>query len=94
MHTIRNVHQLAMVVANGAYAWPGGYPIYFLAADGEPVCFQCVKQNKAETYAAFEEGGDREWLMVVADINWEDPDKFCAHCENRIESAYAEEEVA
>jgi hypothetical protein len=28
--------------------------------------------------------------VEALDVNWEDPDLFCDHCGNRIESAYAE----
>ena len=31
------------------------------------------------------------WHIAGADINWEDPDLYCDHTGERIESAYAED---
>jgi hypothetical protein len=32
-----------------------------------------------------------DWRIVASDINYEDPDLYCDHCHQRIESAYAED---
>lgn len=74
-----------------AYAWPGGYPIYYICEDGEALCPKCCNENK-ELIAEAEEYLDRQWQIVGRDINYEDPDLYCAHCCERIESAYAEED--
>ena len=68
-----------------AYAWPGGYPIYYLAADNGVLCPKCANQ--------YTEGRDNDEQLkpVQADINWEDASLFCEHCNERIESAYAED---
>jgi hypothetical protein len=87
---------------NGPYAWPGGYPMYFVASDGDPLSFEAVRECWREVvgahldYASYlrEHSG---WRIVGVDVNWEDPDLYCAHSNERIESAYAEpeeEEVA
>jgi hypothetical protein len=65
-----------------AWAWPGGYPIVYVAyEDNEPVwlCPQCADKDKHKGH------------LVSADINWEDPELYCDDCNERIESAYAEE---
>lgn len=41
----------------------------------------------AQFYTEYEHG----WAIVGCDINWEDPDMQCAHTNERIPSAYAED---
>ena len=72
-----------------SYAWPGGYPIFHLAADGEPLCATCCNENAKQIDAA-EEYLDPDWQIVASDINWEDEHMYCAHCNKQIESAYGE----
>lgn len=33
------------VLRQGAYAWPGGYPIYYVTRDGAALCPHCVRSN-------------------------------------------------
>lgn len=74
-----------------AYAWPGGYPRYYLLADGETMCPACANgQNGSE--ASADMNTEDQWRLVAYDINWEDSELRCAHCSARIESAYAEKE--
>jgi len=102
---IHDIWDLNNVIIHGPYAWPGGYPKHFVMQDGETCCFECIKGNRAEAFAAApvsdDEGPatsprspDPQWWPVAVDINWEDPTLYCAHCGGRIESAYAEEEIA
>ena len=65
------------------YAWPGGYPLYIVMEDGEALCVECGKKE----YRLLAEG----WRPEAPDINWEDPDLYCCHCHERIESAYVED---
>ena len=67
-----------------AYVWPGGYPVFYMAQDNGVLCPTCANDYKADR-------DTREQLEpVAADVNWEDADLFCEHCNTRIESAYAE----
>jgi hypothetical protein len=77
----------------GQYAWPGGYPRYFVMADGEPLSFEAAKAERRLILEAIRDQDDSGWRIVGVDINWEDPDLFCSHTNNRIESAYAEHDV-
>lgn len=82
MATTKKIEALRM--DNGqlpAFAWPGGYPLYYVAADGDVFCPDCASPIDA---------GDVP--IVDYDANWEDPELFCAGCGGRIESAYAEED--
>jgi hypothetical protein len=64
----------------------GCYPLFYMCADGEVLCPLCV-----ESEGASETHEDTQWRIVACDANWEDPLLYCAHCNKRIESAYAEE---
>lgn len=75
------------------YAWPGGYPRYFVMSDGEAMSFEGAKENQAQIETAITERSRDTWRVEGCDINWEDPDLFCCHTGKRIESAYAEDEV-
>jgi hypothetical protein len=63
------------------YAWPGGYPIFYLTRDSMCVCPDCANRET-----------DQAQEPVATDINWEDGSLSCDDCGRRIESAYAEEE--
>ena len=87
-----------------AYAWPGGYPIYYLARDGwreddgrldfnphdrdESVCCPLCAVNVTEW---------PDLIIVAQDIHYEGEPLQCEWCNERIESAYgdpdAEEEA-
>lgn len=71
------------------YAWPGGYPLYYMTADCGVLCPLCV-DAEAEVIAEADATNDEQWRLIAADVNWEDPRLYCDHCDERIESAYAE----
>ena len=79
--------------ALGRYAWPGGYPVYLVTSDGAALCPDCVRSEvRLIVDAARTDDRSCGWYPMGADINYEDPDLYCDHCSQRIESAYAEEE--
>jgi len=70
------------------YAWPGGYPVFYICADGGILCPECVDSERELVDAA--DQSDKQWLIVAQEINYEDNSLFCDNCSNRIESAYAD----
>ena len=81
----------ARQAARENYAWPGGYPLYLLCADGEVLCPDCARREwKLVAYATRHPGHDRQWEVVGVDIHWEGPPEHCAHCNSEIESAYGD----
>ena len=76
----------------GKYAWPGGYPKYFLCADGEPLSYEAAYENfKLIAHAhTFPEYRDTQWTLLACDVNWDDQNMICAHTGKRIEAAYEE----
>ena len=70
-----------------AYAWPGGYPLFYLCDDGGTLCPACAnRQNGSE--ADTSPDTPRDWRMVASDVHWEGEPLTCDHCGAKIESAY------
>lgn len=93
--TIDNVADFKACIRAGAFAWPGGYPLYFVAADGAAISFDGARANFREIVSAIQTN-DRHggWRVVALDTNWEDPDLHCEATGARIESAHAEPDSA
>ena len=90
---INSISDLRKAFRHGPYAWPGGYPCYFVMADGEPLSFKAAKENRRELLEALTSSHDLNcWRPIGLEVNWEDPDLRCVHSGERIESAYAEPE--
>ena len=70
-----------------AYAWPGGYPIYHVTADGGVLCADCANENRE-----LDSPDDPQWHVIASDVNWESPHLYCDNCNGRVESAYADDE--
>jgi hypothetical protein len=75
----------------GAYAWPGGYPLYAITHDGAALCFPCVRKEWRQVVWDYLHRASTGWRVDAFDVSYEDPDLHCAHCSKRIESAYAED---
>lgn len=63
-----------------SFAWPGGYPIFYLDEGNNVLCPECTKDND-----------DFSEPLVEYAVNWESTNLYCNHCSERIESAYAED---
>lgn len=77
------------------YAFPGGYPLFYVTKDCETVCPKCVNANLPlfiDGRESFHDPVDNSYLITHYDINWECTDMQCANCYNQIESAYGEKE--
>jgi len=74
------------------YAWPGGYPVYVVLADGELLCRDCARReyrNIADSTLHKHRDG---WKAAGADILYEGTE-YCGHCSCELESAYGEPET-
>lgn len=67
-----------------AYAWPGGYPIIYFAADNGVLCPKC-----ANSFNADRDNADQLEPICYA-IHWEGQPEHCENCNAEIESAYGE----
>jgi hypothetical protein len=77
---------LADELAEHPYAWPGGYPRYAITDDGEALCVNCIRTERAAIDHATPGDG---WFLLSLAINWESS-LHCAHCDGAIESAYGD----
>jgi len=77
----------------GQFAWPGGYPLFFVLQDGCALCFGCARKEFRQIVWDHKHHCNTGWKVAAVDANWEDPSLYCDHCSKRIESAYAEDKV-
>lgn len=92
---IQSISDFRLAIRQGSHCAIGGYPLAFHMADGESICPGCAKANRRECLAELAAGphaGAGGWTPVALEINFEDPNLICAHCNARIPSAYAEPE--
>ena len=87
MH-IKTISDFRRAVRHGPYAWPGGYPMYWLMADGEAVAFDVAKTERRNILVALATPGLEDFRPVALVVNWESNDLYCAHTNARIPSAY------
>lgn len=66
-----------------AYAWPGGYQMFYLTSEGGTLCPDCA--NKHAEYSS---------MIVDYDANYEDPHLVCDDCGKHIDPSYMTEEEA
>lgn len=94
MPYINTVQEFGAVLKQGPYAWPGGYPIYFMTEDGAYISFaNAWKERAGIARAIIDKDKSSGWRVVGYDVNWEDPELFDDHTGSRIESAYAEDDA-
>lgn len=89
---IKTISDFRKAVRNGPYAWPGGYPLYWIMADGEACAFKVAQRGSQERRAMLEALRDdsaEDWRPIALEVNYEDDDLWCAHRGEKIESAYA-----
>lgn len=85
---INSISDFRKAMRHGPYAWPGGYPCYFITSDGAALSFKAAKQELRSILEAIRDRSNSGWRIVAMDINWEDSDLFCDHTGEHIESAY------
>jgi len=71
-----------------SFAWPGGYPIFYLAADNGILCPDCANGKNGSECQNPECQDEDQWRIVAAEIHWEGEPLVCEHCNGEIESAY------
>lgn len=89
---IKTISDFRRAIRNGAYAWPGGYPLFFITADGAALSFEAAKQERRNILEAIRDNDTRSgWRVEGMDVNWEDTGLHCEHTGKPIESAYGAE---
>ncbi len=69
------------------YAWPGGYPLFYITIDYGILCPKCCNENKDLLSDEY----DPQWYVIAYEVNWEDENMYCDHCNEKIESAYGDD---
>ena len=89
---IKSISDFRKAIRNGAYAWPGGYPLYFVTNDGAALSFESAKAERRNILEAIRDQDHSGWCVVATDVNWEDNDLLCDHSGKVIESAYGKDD--
>ena len=94
---IKSISDFRKAVRNGPWAWPGGYPLYWMMADGGVCAFRVAKSERRYMLEALRDAAtgnwpDKQWLPVAFDVNWEDTFLICDHTGDRIPSAYGDDD--
>lgn len=83
---IRTVADLKAALRAGGHAWPGGYALYFLADDNEPISFDAVRDNLRQVMHAVQTNARDGWGVVyVLSTECDDEAPVCAHTGKPIE---------
>jgi hypothetical protein len=89
---LRNLHDIKAALRYGAFAWPGGYPLYFIMADGDLATFEGVLSEWKNVVADTMAGHRSCWVPVAVDANFETPGLYCSITGALIEAAYLSDE--
>lgn len=88
---IDSVSDFRKAMRHGPYAWPGGYPCYFITADGAALSFEAVREERRQVLYSLMHGlRNSGWRVVAMAINYEDEDLICEHTGKLIECAYGD----
>jgi hypothetical protein len=71
------------------YTSVGCYPLFYITDDSGVLCPGCVG-DEIDQCCDEASGG---WHVVGADVNYENTSLYCDHCGERIESAYADDDL-
>ena len=88
---IKTLSDFRAAMRNGPYAWPGGYPLYFITSDGAALSFKAAKDNARLIIESLGHNTQDGWRVVACDVNWEGDDLLCCHTGKLIPSAYGDE---
>lgn len=87
---INSISDFRKAIRSGPYAWPGGYPLYFITSDGGALAFTTASTERRCILEALRDQDNSGWRVIGMDVNWEDEQLTCDHTGERIESAYGE----
>jgi len=85
---INSISDFRKALRAGKYIWPGGYPQYFILADGEALSFEAAREEKRSILEALAGKGEAGWKVVSVEVNWEDDDLWCCHFGDYIHPAF------
>ena len=80
----------AKMVARQPIAFPGGYSVLLLLADGETLCPKCIRSEWRNIVDDIKAGYNSGWTPEASYIHWEGPSEYCAHCNTELPSEYGD----
>jgi hypothetical protein len=87
---IKYVWDFNRALAQGQFAWPGGYECCFFTADGETLSFPAAQENAGLIRdAIITKDTHSGWRVVQFDILNSEQDEVCAHSGVTITSSNA-----
>lgn len=87
---IKSISDFRAAMRQGPYAWPGGYPLFFITSDGAAISFKAAKKERRNILESIFNDYEDGWRIESVEINWENEDLYCDHTGERIPSAYRE----
>ena len=88
---IATISDFRKAIRNGVYAWPSGYTLYFITADGGVLSFNAACAERRNIIEAIRDNDSRSgWRVCAIEINYDDTDLTCDHTGEKIESAYGD----
>ncbi len=89
---MQRVRQVVNYLRAGKYTSVGSYPTFFVCSDGGALSHEGARENIWQVLRSTRDDLADGWNVEWLDVNWEDPELYCDHTGERIESAYAEPE--
>lgn len=89
--TFARIDKLSQVKATlraGSVTWPGCYPLFFITRDGAALCFDCARKEFRQVAWDFLNDCSTGWRISGCDVNYENQELTCDHCNKKIDSAY------
>jgi len=84
-------NQFREFIENGPYTFPGMYPVFFITSDMAALSFDTAKDNAELIRESIDHHSNDGWRVIAVAVNYENPELYCDHTSQRIESAYAED---
>lgn len=84
---ITTVADFKATLRAGPFAWPGGYAVYFITADGAALSFDAARDEFRQIATAIRDDDKRSgWRIVAATTTaYDDEPETCAHTGRTIE---------
>lgn len=82
---IESVADMKAALRAGAYAWPGGYELFFITSDGGAICFDCARKEFALICDSIRNRHNDGWRVVACEIaHYCEDGLACDHCSREI----------
>lgn len=88
--SIDSVQDFKATLRAGEYAWPGGYPLFFITSDGAALSFKTARKEFRRIAESIRDRSHDGWRVVACTINYEDSELYDDHSNEKIEAAYTE----